>query len=383
MPLRVVHVTSTRYGIGGVERLLLDAARHWDPQQVRVSYCNLFCDANGAGVFPTALRSRGLDFTHVPGRRWLDLPGMVYRLARLFRQQRVDVVHTHMLHATIVGAVAAALARVPIRLITRHFTGEAYDGRRKAIRLLDQRATRSADHVVAVSGAVRRYLLSHTGVRAQRATIIYNGIDVRAFDASTRSAPIPWPSTWEGATLIVTVGSLTLRKGHRYLLEAMTEVNKHFSDARLVILGEGPERERLQTIAARLGIADHVSFVGFCSHVPAVLRRADLYVHPSVHEPFGMAVIEAMAAERAVVASAVGGIPEILPDEDVGLLVPPADSAALANAICTLLASPQCRKEMGARARQRVLKHFDIGTTVEAYQRLYFDLAERKERLPV
>src|SRR5687767_1240644 len=134
MPLRVLHLTSTRYGIGGVESLLLAAADKYDTGQFSVAYCNLFCDSDGDGRYPSALKERNLPFFHVPGRSWSALPGLLAHLTRLLRRERFDVLHMHMLQATLVGQVAARMARVPTTIITRHYTDDVYTAKGPLIR---------------------------------------------------------------------------------------------------------------------------------------------------------------------------------------------------------------------------------------------------------
>jgi glycosyltransferase involved in cell wall biosynthesis len=163
-------------------------------------------------------------------------------------------------------------------------------------------------------------------------------------------------------------------KGQEYLLKAMRDILRSFPAARLLIAGEGAERPRLQQLVETLGIGDAVMMPGFEPKIPAMLRRLDLCVHPAVDEAFGIVLLEAMAARKAVVATNVGGVGEIVADGETGLLVPPCDPDAIARAVCTLLGDPTRRERMGNAGRNRVEREFTVQRTVRSYERLYDEL---------
>lgn len=374
MPLKILNLTSTPRGIGGVESLLLSAADKYDPARFSIAYCNLFDDDAGNGIFPTALKERGATYFHIPGRQWRDLPTLVAGLVKLMRRERFDVIHSHMLHATIVGHIAARIARVPVRITSRQYTEEAFHNKGALFRALDRRLTRSATHVIAVSDAVRKTIIREDKIPPHIISVVYNSIDLHMLDAAQIDQPVPWDKSWEDSFVLGCVGSLNVRKGHADLLRALAEVLVVQPNVRLVILGEGSQREPLMALARELGIARHVLLAGFRSDIPALVRRFDLYVHPSLNETFGIAIAEAMAARRAVIGSTVGGIPEVI-GNDAGLLVPPANPATLTAAILKLVANPGLAKQMGERGRQRVQELFTVETTVAKYQELYTRLA--------
>jgi glycosyltransferase involved in cell wall biosynthesis len=147
-----------------------------------------------------------------------------------------------------------------------------------------------------------------------------------------------------------------------------------FPRTRLIIVGEGSERVRLQELVTSLGLDKHVTLAGFRTDVPELLQRMDVYVQPSLHESFGIVLLEAMAAGLPVVASEVEGIPEIVADGETGYLVPVGDSEALANAVRSLLRDTELRRKMGETGRRRVAKEFDIKKTVRSYEQLYEEL---------
>jgi glycosyltransferase involved in cell wall biosynthesis len=338
-----------------------------------VAYCNLFCDRAGSGEFPRALRQKGLPYFHVPGRRWRDLPRMIAGLVRLFRREHFDIVHTHMLQGTLIGQAAARLARIPIRLVTRHYTDEALRGR-PVVRRIERRAMRRATRVIAVSDAVRDGLV-RGGVPEEKVQVILNGIDLSLFDRAALEEPLPWPESWNRRLLIGSVGGLFPEKGHAHLLRAMVAVIRSEPNARLVIGGDGPERASLEKLAVELGIGRCVAFSGFRRDVMAVLPHLDLYVQPSLNESFGISILEAMAAGKAVVATKTGGVPEVVVHGETGILAPPRDVSALSRSILELASTPELARRMGDNGRRRVEQQFDVHRTVQACEALYDECA--------
>ncbi|HVM38989.1 MAG TPA: glycosyltransferase [Sphingomicrobium sp.] len=374
--VRILHLTSTPAGIGGVERLLLDLAPHYDRARVHVAHCNLFDQAQGSGRFPTALKATGLPYVEIEGSRWHHLPGIIGQLLAAIRRERIDVLHLHMVHATIVGGLVALLSPGLSVVVTKHYVYRALASR--MLRLLDRLSTNRADAIVAVSGHVRDDLVAHGAQRA-KSEVIHNGMDLEAFDRQA-AAPSQPLARQEGGALIGCVGNLNPIKGHEYLVRAMPRVLQRFPTARLVMIGEGGAKAELEALARALGVEGAVIMAGFRGDVPAVMRQIDICVQPSLQEAFGIVLLEAMAAARPVVATGVEGIPEIVVDGTTGLLVPPRDPEALAKAICALLQDGEARRAMGSAGRSRVEQRFDIRTTVRAYEELYGMLGERIAR---
>ncbi len=364
--IKLLHITSTRYGIGGVEKLLLDMSDKYDPERYDVSYCNLFCDKGGQGAFPTELRNRGLKAFEIAGNRASDVPGILYKLIKLFRLEGFDVIHLHMLQATIVGGIAALIGGKAKIVVTKHFTYPMIEGR-SISRFLDVCVTKAADHVIAISGFVKKDM-AKAGIPVEKISVIFNGIDIKAFDQQILEDRDLGASA---GIHIVTVGSLTARKGHRYLIEAVGQLGSLQTQVVVLVVGEGPERESLESDIERAGVEASVRLVGFQKNVASILAKADLYVHPSIHEPFGIAILEAMAAGCCVIATSVDGVPEIVVDGETGLLVPERDTEALKNVIERMLEFPAERARMGENGRHRVEAEFVIEGTVRACQKIY------------
>lgn len=355
--------------VGGAERLLLSLLARHDRASVDITVCNTFFSD---GPFIDALRGAGHRIVSLPGGANFVAAGRIaLRLAAHLRRERYDVVHMHLVHSSIVGEIAARLAGARVAIVTRHYTEEGYAGKGWLWRKMDALAARAATRVVAVSDSVRDHLIA-TGVPAERITVIYNGIDLTEIDAAIE----PYGRHGGDGVRLGAVGSLTGRKGHATLLRAFAKLPAHL-DARLTIVGEGPEREHLQSLIGTLGLGGRVELAGYRSEVCSLLREIDVYVQASLQESFGIAVLEALAARRAVVASRTGGIPEIITNDESGLLVPPNDADALAEALTRLASDAALRRRLADGGRARVETEFTIEQTARRYEALYGELVER------
>jgi glycosyltransferase involved in cell wall biosynthesis len=372
--LRILHVTSTPRGMGGVERLLVDMAPHYDLTQFDVRHCNLFDATGGEGPFPRALKATGLAYVGIEGERWSHLPLVARSLRAMVREQAIDILHLHMAHATVLAGLVGRANPGTKLIVSKHYTYEMIES--APLKMLDAWATNGADAVTAVSHYVGRDLLSH-GTRAERMRVIWNGIDLAGFDR--RSEQPARPVRREPDDLLIgCAGNLHPRKGHRYIVGAMPAVLHRFPNARLIIWGDGEDRGNLDGLSRSLGVNHAIDFLGFSENVPAALGQIDLLVQPSLQEAFGIVILEAMAAARPVVGTRVGGIPEIIVDGTTGRLVNAQDSEAMARAICWILEDANRRTELGRSGRARVEEEFQIGKTVKAYERLYSDLGSER-----
>lgn len=350
-PLRVAHVVG-QLDVGGMEKLLVEFARHADRERFALTCISL----STRGALAKSIEACGWPVIALgcgAGRRM----SMIFRLARLFRQSRIDVVHTHNLRSLLYGAPAARLARSRRVIHTRH--GQLYGASAS-----DTRAFRWAswftDHVVCVSDDSARLSLAD-GVAPRRVRTIVNGVD------STRFAFL---GSAEGST-VVAVGRLSPEKGFDTLIEAIALASSEHPSLRLELAGDGPCLPELRRLADRLGVRERVNFLGEVSDVPAVLARARLFVLPSLTEGISLTLLEAMARGLPVVATAVGGTPEVVIDGETGRLAPPRAPAELARMIVSTLSDPEGCRRMGRAGRNRVERHFDVRRMVARYEQLY------------
>jgi glycosyltransferase involved in cell wall biosynthesis len=280
----------------------------------------------------------------------------------------VDLIHAHEFRANVFGAIVAKLCGIPL-VGTVHGKNYYPDHvkRRMAYRWVS-----TAAKMVAVSEDLRRFLQDQVGVHRDRIARIYNGVDMperisRERVAQFRSDLGIQPSEF---TLGI-VGSLYLVKGHTYLFDAFRSVLKLHPKTKLLVVGQGDLEDSLKRQVLELGIDHAVSFLGLRNDVPSILTALDLFVLPSLSEGLSVALLEAMSAAVPVVASSVGGTPEIVQDGQTGLLVSPKNAPELADRIIEIISNREKSKLLGERGRERVAKEFTTARMFDQYQKLY------------
>jgi len=283
------------------------------------------------------------------------------------RRRTPALVHCHTGRANWVGAIGARFAQVPA-LSTRRMDRRVSRGLRT--RWLYRRLLR---RVAAISPAVERRLLD-ARVAPERIRVIWSAVDPEALRPSAPREELRarLGAAPETACLLV-AANLVRRKGVDVLLDAFAALATRAHCA-LWIAGDGPERAALEAAATRLGVAEQVSFLGRRGDVPDLLEACDVFVLPSRQEGLGVAALEAMARARPVLASAVGGLAEIVIPEQTGLLVPPGDAAALASALERLVRDPALARRLGAAGAKRVAEHFLAEQMVAGYETLYREI---------
>lgn len=359
----VLHVAKAS-GISGSENhllLLLPAlrARGWDAR-----FLLLHEDEPGAWELARRLDEGGVPVEGIRLRRSAD-PLALTRLAGAVRRHRPDIVHTHLVHADVLGLAAARLARVPVRASTKHGFNAFRETR--GFGLVDRAATAGVDLHIAISRGLARYLARVEGFREEAFEVVHYGIE-----------PGGDPPPPAAADRLAVVGRLIPIKGHRTLFSALERV----PEARVEVAGDGPLEAELKALAAPLRA--RVSFLGRVAPAAPVMERAGIVVVPSLGEGFGMVALEAMERGRAVIASAVGGLPEIVDDGHTGLLVPPEDPDALTEAIGSLVHDPARVRAMGAAGRRRALEAFSQEQNTERTIALYeasLGAAARRRRM--
>ena len=351
---RLCHVSLTLES-SGPERLLVDFARFHDRESFQVRFAAM------GDVGPPAddIRQAGCEVTAMAsvakGRT-----ARVRELARYFRQRHIDVVHTHNALPHLYATIAARLAGVSVVIHTRH--GRRF-GETVPERLQFAFASRLADCTVAVSDDTAG-LCRHLGWLDQnRLTRVWNGIDVERFPWS---GPVPQPRA-------ISVARLSREKDLATLVEAVALIRPDIPDFRLQIVGDGPERANLQQLVHLRGLDGVVSLLGERSDIPGLLAGAALYVSSSMSEGISPTLLEAMATGLPVVATRVGGNPEVVLHERTGLLVPPESPGDLAVAIRDVCRRPDVWNPWGKAGRHRVEQHFSIRKMVQTYEQLYLD----------
>jgi glycosyltransferase involved in cell wall biosynthesis/protein-tyrosine-phosphatase len=333
------------------------------------------------GPLATELSRMGVPVTVINERR-LSKPRMVEALTRMFRTHAIDIVHTHRYNDTAIGALAAALAGVPFLLRTVHGRPEPMRGwaswRFRAYNTLDRALLQwFADGMVAVSSGVAKSL-EPLGGRYAQVVRLPNGIDLdRVKPARARHDVRKALGIAPDTPLIGTVGRLCPVKGQAHFLEAARRVLAAQPRAHFLIVGDGELRNHLTARAVGLGLDGHCRFTGARADVYDLISAMDVFVLPSLDEGTPMALLEAMALGVPVVASAVGGIPDVITDRTTGLLVPAANASALAEACLWLLGNGSQAETFANRARRVVAAEFSHATNGERLVDLYRSVMAR------
>jgi glycosyltransferase involved in cell wall biosynthesis len=361
---RVVHVVETM-GLGGMERMIATLAMTTDAEQYHVSVLCL----KEFGAEADRLSEAGIEvhLAHVPRHRPEYFP--FRRVERCLRALSPDVVHTHNTPGLVYGAVGAWLAGVPTIVHTEH--GRQFPGRLRYA-VAERVASTFAWRVVGVSDAMSSGLRRHVKIDRSKLRTIPNGViapeaplpaEIRAVMDSIGVPP--------DAKIVGLAARLVYEKGIEYLLDAWPSITKSIPSAVLLLVGDGPERNALEARAEQLGIQASVKFVGMRSDVATFMHAFDVCVMPSVSEGLPLALLEGMAARRAIVATRVGGMPQALDDGRAGLLVEPRDAPGLANAIVRLLSHPDEAGQLGSAARARFEMRYTAHSMAAAYQTMY------------
>lgn len=316
-------------------------------------------------------QSRGIVVEWVKMRGNFD-PWAVFQLMNLIQRHRVDIVHTHSSADSWMSSVAAKLSpRRPWVVRTRHLSCSIRN--RLIYRWM-------ADRVITVGESTRKYMVHEKGIPKDKIITIPTGVDLEKFNPRRvkkdfrNEMAIP-----ANAPVLGTVAVFRRLKGHVYILRAMKEILSFYPDAKLLLVGEGPQEENLRRTMEELGVGKAVILPGYREDVERLLQAMDVFVFPSLQEALGTAIIEAMAMEKPVVASRVGGIPEIVEDGKTGFLVNPEDVQGIAERVLFLFGNPALAESMGKAGRRVVEEHFDTRQMVERIEKLYeWLLAERK-----
>jgi len=364
---------------GGAERLALDIATHLDPSRFRSTLCASRFVTSPA---PTEQERQALDRMREAGTDFFPLGrrrrGEIWswrRLAAYIRRERVDVLHAHMFGSNLWGTVVGRLASVPVVVAHEHtwsFEGEPLR------RILDRELIgRWSDAFVAVSRDDRRKMIEIERIPAERIRFLANGIAPRA--------PIPGrdPRTELGVgsgPLVGAVGALRAQKAYDVLIRAAARLRGDHPGLHVLIVGEGPEKPRLEALVRELGLADVVVMPGRRLDVPNLLAELDVAVCASHFEGSPLAVMEYMEAELPIVATRVGGVPDLIEDGVHGLLVEPGDPVELAAAVHDLLSDRARASAFGARARERRRREFDLDVMVGNVEALYEELLAARGR---
>ena len=386
-PFRVLHIRGCRgiTTVTGAETHLLSLLQGFDPQECEPLLVCLTNPHLGQTPWLCELGQTNLSFVEIPVRNrfsvqdFATLPGLAKRF-------QADIIHSHDHRADIVGIVAAKILGKPVLATCHgwtHWPADSLQG--KIYTWLDRQALRYADSLIVNSTAAATQLpLDQNGPPV---VVIPHGLDTKKFDPN-RPMVSPRASFFHDkhALIVGMVARLHPNKGQLEFLKAASQLSRSHPSCRFLIVGDAApgyeeyKHQILRFIAAH-GLERFVVITQAPAHeIPAIMANIDIFAAPSHMEPFGLSILEAMAMQKAIVATRVGGIPELIIHDETGLLVPPGDWQALCHMLEVFIRNPEQRSRFGHRARQRVKTHFSLETMVAQTTRVYREMAAWKHQ---
>jgi glycosyltransferase involved in cell wall biosynthesis len=379
-PLRVLTLVDRLGTSGGGERLAMEITRRLDPERFERYYCVSRMDESAfgddlAGRTVAMLRDEGVNVLGL-GRSSSAAIWEWRPLVRFLRDRGVDVLHSHKFGSNVWAAVIAPLAGVPVFIAHEHTW--SFEGR-PVRRLLDRRLiARNSSAFLAVSEDDRRKMIEIEHIDPGAVTVVPNGID--ALPAGDGARVRRELGLADDDPVVGAVAVLRPQKGLEILLRAVAELTAEFPRLKLVIAGDGPERPALEALARELGIGDRLHLLGLRSDVPDLLAAFDIAANSSWFEGSPLAMLEYMDAGLPIVATKVGGVPDLIEPGRDGVLVEPGDATGLAAGIAGLLRDRDRARSIGEHARGRRREQFDLATTVRRLEDMYEELAAARGR---
>lgn len=362
--IKVLHLVED-LKTGGAERIIADISEGLNRQEFAAG---VWCLTRG-GEIADELKNKGIPVGILRISNYHN-PLTILGLSHLLRKEKPDIVHTHLYFASVIGRLAARRAAIPILLSHVHSTYWEYKKRHIWMERFLSRITKK---IICCSKAVEHFVTHQERIRSSKTIVIYNGVDEERFSSTKEPSLIKTQLGIDSESPVVgSVSSLKALKGHTYLLRAVPLITDIFPKTKFLIVGDGPLRPLLEAQVKEENISSSVIFTGTRQDIPDLLSAMDVFILPScLREGLGIAIIEAMAAAKPVVATDIGGIPEVVRSGATGLLVPPRDEIALGEAIIQLLKNPEMSKHLGKQGKLRFKKRFTKKKMISEIENLY------------
>ncbi len=362
----------TELDIGGAEKVLLSFIRklNRDKYNVIVAYMK------GEGKLTEDFRNAGIRVFDLKMKNRMNIRAIA-RLYRLLKREEITILHTHLIQADVCGFLAGKMAGVPVIISTKH-NPDKFRKRFSICVWLDGIFSNHSDRVIAVSYAVKDFLIRWEKIHKHKFTVIHNGIDLEEFNID---ADIPEKKKELGINLssqvVGSVGRFDEQKGYMFFLEAIPKILESVPDVKFIFVGDGPLQSKLEKLSRKLKVNRNVIFTGIRRDIPEILSVMDIFVLPSIFEGFGIVLLEAMAMGRPVIASRVGGIPEIVAHGLTGVIVEPANPSGITSSVVKLLKNPMEAKRIGDAGRREVEKRFTAGAMARKIENVYDEILSK------
>jgi len=344
---------------------------------------NYFSLAVAGPISPTLTKEWDIPTYYLPiapqVNLWQDLQS-VLQLQKILQQEKIDLIHLHGSKTALLGHLAARLAKTQHTVFTAHnFILDNYRSQKQKwfFSRLEEYLTTSSSKIITVSQALAKELKQRQKIAAPKVVTIYNGVELSRFQPGVPD--LSWKKELgflENDFIVGTIARLIPEKGVQYLLESALWIAAQRPQLKInfLVVGDGPFRSYLEAMSRKMGLQERVVFTGQSEKVQELLKIMDVFVLPSLSEGLGIVLLEALAMQKPVIGSSVGGIPEIIQEGVNGFLSPPGDPLALAAKILRLLGNPLQRKKMGEAGRKSVEKNFSSEKMITETERLYLEL---------
>ncbi|HBH35128.1 MAG TPA: hypothetical protein DDW45_01590 [Gammaproteobacteria bacterium] len=363
-PVKILHLFVS-LPVGGAENLLLSILNKLDPER----FSSIVCCINKRMEVGDKMMAAGIPVIELNllNRGGTD-PNIVRELLKLIHKESIDLVHSHMYHANLYGRFAARKAGIPA-IASIH---NIYARQKWHRRLVNWYLARHTATITAGSEDIKRDVMHYDHVPEPLIEIIPNSVDLsRSDSALTKKEARERLGIADNLLLLGTVGRLAEQKGHRYLIDALALLNGRGIKPHLLLIGEGKEETSLKEQVAEKGLQEQIHFLGTRNDLGDLFRAMDIFVMPSLWEGLSLAMLSAMAAKLPIVATSVGGIPEVLGENEYGIVVPPADIEPLAEAIMRCVTNNDLAREIAEKGAQHVREHYSDAAMVARFQEIY------------
>ncbi|MDD4203372.1 MAG: glycosyltransferase family 4 protein [Candidatus Omnitrophica bacterium] len=369
--MKILFIT-THINIGGVTRYIYDISS-------RLVKNGTSCYvASSGGEFNDLFTKAGVSLIDCNMKTKFEFhPKLVFeviKLTKFVKENNIDIIHAHTRVSQIIACMVSKITG-KVFVSTCHGFFKHNKVFRKIFPCWGKK-------VIAISDAVKTHLIEDFKIKEEDVAVIYNGVDVQAYEhiiAEEQKNKMLKEFDFLSGPIVGTIGRLSPVKGYNYLLHAIKYIKKYIPEINMILIGDGPQKQYLMELAQQLGISENVFFLGSRMDVKKIYPVMDVYVLPSLQEGLGLSLIEAMASEKACVATNVGGISNIISNWEDGLLVDAADSLALADTIRKLIGDSFTRMALGKRARVKVKEKFDIKDTVINTLKFYEEVLNEKK----
>jgi glycosyltransferase involved in cell wall biosynthesis len=356
------------FAIGGAESKLLDLVKHVNRDRYEI----IVCSVGQGGPLQNEFENLGIKVVMFQKKFAFDL-SLVLKVKRLIQEEGIDIIQTTLLYADLIGAVAARLANVPTVISWETVSHGSFDTLRTKSRhkIAYRFAMRYVSKIVAVSDETRDFIITFRKIDPGKIQTIHYGVDLNKFQKTSSNGKRQEIGISNETPVVGVVARLEEVKGHRFLIEAAKEIINKIPDTQFVFIGDGSLRSSFEQRVEELGLTSNFKFLGFRKDVHDLLNVLDVFVLPSISEGLPNVILEAMANEKPVVATAVGGIPEAIINGETGYLVPEKNSEALQEAIIKLLENKKNANKMGRNGRKRVEEEFSLQKEIAEFEKLY------------